>query len=196
MRILGIDPGSVVTGFGLLESREKKFRLLESGAIRPDPKLPFEKRLLRIYDELLKLISERTPDEVALESIYHGENVKTTMKLCHARGVIILAVVNSNLPLFEYTPTEVKRAVVGRGSASKSQVRFMVEQILGHLEIGKGHDTSDAIALAICHSHRDRNNDRSPDRKDSLQEKLRKMGAFDGKRRGSTNPSPKPKRQK
>jgi crossover junction endodeoxyribonuclease RuvC len=183
MLILGLDPGSVVTGYGLVESASRRFRLIDSGAIRPDPKLPFARRLLQIYDDLLTLISRRPPDEVALESVFYGENVQTMMKMCHARGVILLAVVNSDLPLSEYTPAEVKRAVVGTGSASKSQVRFMVEQILGLPKIEGPYDTSDAIALALCHSHRRAENVPDSRRKNNLEDKLRQMGAYDSKNR-------------
>ena len=183
MRILGIDPGSVVTGYGLVESAARRSRLIDSGAIRPDPKLPFGKRLLQIYDDLLTLISDCAPDEVALESVFYGENVQTMMKMCHARGVILLAVVNSDLPLFEYTPAEVKRAVVGTGSASKSQVRFMVEQILGLPPLDGPYDTSDALALALCHSHRHVGGAPGARPKSNLEEKLRQMGAYDKKNR-------------
>jgi len=105
------------------------------------------------------------------------------MKMCHARGVILLAVANSGLPLFEYAPSEVKRAVVGTGSASKPQVRFMVEQILGLPKLEGPHDTSDAIALALCHSHRRAENTLGSRRKNNLEEKLRQMGAYDRKNR-------------
>jgi crossover junction endodeoxyribonuclease RuvC len=183
MRILGIDPGSVVTGYGLVESVARRSRLIDSGFIRPDSKLPFGKRLLQIYDDLLTLISDCAPDEVALESVFYGENVQTMMKMCHARGVILLAVVNSDLPLFEYTPAEVKRAVVGTGSASKAQVRFMVEQILDLPPSDHPDDTYDAVALALCHSHRRASGVPGSRRRNSLEEKLREMGAYDRKNR-------------
>jgi crossover junction endodeoxyribonuclease RuvC len=166
-----------------VESASRRCRLIDSGAIRPDPQLPFGKRLLQIYDDLLTLIAHRTPDEVALESVFYGENVQTMMKMCHARGVILLAVVNSDLPVFEYTPAEVKRAVVGRGSASKAQVRFMVEQILSLPKTDGLYDTSDAIALALCHSHRNAHSVPDSRRKNNLEDKLRKMGAYDRKDR-------------
>ena len=181
MLILGIDPGSVVTGYGLVESAPRRFRLIDSGVIRPDPKLPFARRLLQIYDDLLTLIADRTPDEVALESVFYGENVQTMMKMCHARGVIVLAVVNSNRPLSEYTPAEVKRAVVGTGAASKEQVRFMVQQILGLPALDGPYDTTDAIAIALCHSHRRAESALSSRRKNNLEEKLRQMGAYNRK---------------
>ncbi|OGG56882.1 MAG: crossover junction endodeoxyribonuclease RuvC [Candidatus Handelsmanbacteria bacterium RIFCSPLOWO2_12_FULL_64_10] len=181
MRILGIDPGSVVTGYGLVESASRRSRLIDSGFIRPDPKLPFGKRLLQIYDDLLTLISDCAPDEVALESVFYGENVQTMMKMCHARGVILLAVVNSDLPLFEYTPAEVKRAVVGTGSASKAQVRFMVEQILDLSPSDNPDDTYDAVALALCHSHRRASGVPGSRRTNNLEDRLRQMGAYDRK---------------
>ena len=187
MLILGIDPGSVVTGYGFVHSGPGRCRLVDSGVIRPDSKLPFEKRLLQIYDDLLCLIAQRPPDEVALESVFHGKNVQTMMKMCHARGVILLAVVNSALPVCEYTPTQVKRSVVGRGSASKEQVRFMIQQILGLPKVEGPPDVSDALALAICHSHRGGLDLPDARRSRNLEEKLRQMGAFD---RGHKLPAP------
>jgi crossover junction endodeoxyribonuclease RuvC len=178
MLILGIDPGSVLTGYGLVESRSRRFRLVDSGVIRPDPKLPFAKRLLQIYDDLLTLIADRPPDEVALESAFYGKNVQTMMKMCHARGVILLAVMNRDLPLYEYTPAEVKRAVVGSGSASKAQVAFMIERMLGLPPIRGPYDTSDALALALCHAHRAGVAIPEPRGRNRLDEKLRRMGAY------------------
>lgn len=185
MRILGIDPGSVVTGYGLLEFSVRRFRLVDSGVIRPDPGLPFDRRLLQIYNDLLVLVADRSPDEVALESVFYGQNVQTMMRMCHARGVILLAVASRGTPLFEYSPSEVKRAVVGNGAASKEQVRFMVQQILGLPDMKVPLDTTDAVALAICHSHRRTDGIQGSRPRSNLEEKLRLMGAYDRRRKVS-----------
>ena len=153
MVILGIDPGSVVTGYGVIEHQNRRNRLITSGCLRPDPKLDFAQRLLKIYDGLLELVSDVSPDEVALETVFYGPNVQTMMKLCHARGVILLALANSALPVYEYAPREVKKAVVGKGSASKEQVQFMMKRLFQDSDIPDTLDVTDAIAIALCHAH-------------------------------------------
>ncbi|MDA0745964.1 MAG: crossover junction endodeoxyribonuclease RuvC [bacterium] len=154
MRILGIDPGSVSTGYGVIDHQNRKSRLVTCGSLQSAPGLPFEKRLLEIYDRLLELISDVTPDEAAVESAFYGANVKTLMKLCHARGVILLALANSNVPIFEYSPREVKKSVVGRGAASKEQVQFMVQNIFKIETLPDTYDATDAIGIALCHANR------------------------------------------
>ncbi len=153
MIILGIDPGSVVTGFGLVEHQNRKNRLLQCGCIRPGNKLSFPRRLLYIYDHLLALVADICPHEVALESVFYGANTQSLIKLCQARGAIVTALANSDLPIFEYAPREVKRAVVGRGSASKEQVQFMIQRLLGKEAVDQGFDATDAVAIALCHAH-------------------------------------------
>ena len=153
MIILGIDPGSVVTGFGLVEHQNRKNRLLKCGCIRPGNKLSFPQRLLYIYDHLLALVADAGPHEVALESVFYGPNTQSLIKLCQARGAIVTALANSDLPIFEYSPREVKRAVVGRGSASKEQVQFMIQRLLGKEAVDQGFDATDAVAIALCHAH-------------------------------------------
>ena len=154
MVILGVDPGSVITGYGVVDHANRKNRLVRCGCIQTDPKLPFQNRLIEIYDRLQELISDISPDEVALESAFYGANVKTLMKMCHARGVIMLALANSDLPISEYSPREVKKAVVGNGGASKEQVQYMVKSLFGS-ELGSDKlDVSDAIAIALCHANR------------------------------------------
>ena len=152
--ILGIDPGSVVTGYGVIESLNRKNRLVTCGPLRPNPKLPFARRLLEIYDGLLALVASVAPDEVASEATFYGANVQTLMKMCHARGAILLALANSDLPVFEYSPREVKKAVVGRGGASKEQVGFMVRRIFGVDVPCSAYDVTDAVAIALCHANR------------------------------------------
>ena len=156
MVILGIDPGSVVTGYGVVECRDRERRLVDCGLLRPGSDLPFPKRLLRIYDDLLRLVADASPDEVAIEAVFHGVNVKTLMKMCHARGAIMVALANSDVPIFEYAPREVKKAVVGRGNASKEQVQFMVSQLFGMKERPETYDVTDALAVALCHANRGR----------------------------------------
>lgn len=181
MVILGIDPGSVVTGYGVIESRDRKHKLLSCGCLRPDPKLPFPQRLLEIYDRLLSLIADTAPDEAAVEAVFYGANVQTMMKMCHARGTILLALANSDLPIFEYSPREVKKAVVGRGGASKEQVEFMVRSLFKLDRTPETHDVTDAVGIALCHSNRralqgGRKGGRT---RNDLADKLQAAGAFE-----------------
>ncbi len=153
MIILGIDPGSVVTGFGLVEHQNRKNQLLKCGCIRPNHKLTFPQRLLYIYDQLLALVASSSPNEVALESVFYGANTQSLIKLCQARGAIVTALANSDLPIFEYAPREIKKAVVGRGSASKEQVQFMIQRLFGKKALDQALDATDAVAIALCHAH-------------------------------------------
>ena len=180
MVILGIDPGSVVTGYGVVEHQNRKSRLVTCGCLRPDARLPFARRLLEIYDGLLELVSNVAPDEVAVEAVFYGANVQTLVKMCHARGAILLALANSHLPIFEYSPREVKKAVVGRGGASKEQVQFMVQRILGMDKLPQPHDVTDAVAVALCHANRGGLLEgHKGQRKGDLEAKLREAGAYD-----------------
>ena len=153
MIILGIDPGSVVTGFGVVEHQNRKNRLLRCGCIRPGSTLSFPQRLLYIYDHLLEVVADTSPNEVALESVFYGANTQSLIKLCQARGAIVTALANSDLPIFEYAPREVKKAVVGKGSASKEQVQFMIQRIFGKQALEQTFDATDAVAIALCHAH-------------------------------------------
>lgn len=152
--VLGIDPGTLVTGYGIVARRGTALRLLTCGTItnRSDTPMPF--RLQRIYRGLRSLVRNHEPDEVAIESAFYGKNVQSALKLGHARGVSLLAAVEKNLPTAEYSPREVKRAVVGKGNATKEQVRFMVRAILAAPSDPMLLDASDALAVAICHCHR------------------------------------------
>ena len=154
MVILGIDPGSVITGFGAIETENRKTRLIGCGCVRTSAKTPFAQRLRKIYGELAETLSRYHPDEVAVEDIFYSNNVKTALKIGHARGVILLAAADAGLPIAEYSPREVKKAVVGSGSASKEQVQFMVKRILALKETPQPYDTTDALAVALCHAHR------------------------------------------
>ncbi len=153
MIILGIDPGSVVTGFGLVEHQNRKNRLLQCGCIRPGHKLSFPQRLLYIYDHMIDLVADSSPHEVALESVFYGANTQSLIKLCQARGAIVTALANSDLPIFEYAPREVKKAVVGRGGAAKEQVQFMIQRLFGKRALDQDLDATDAVAIALCHAH-------------------------------------------
>lgn len=153
MVILGVDPGSVVTGYGVLTRQNRKNKFLSCGIIRPDADLPFSQRLLYIYDHLLELVSDVSPDEVAVESVFYGANTQSLIKLCQARGAILTALANSDLPIFEYAPREVKKAVVGRGGATKEQVKFMIERLFGQQSLVNTLDATDGVAIALCHAH-------------------------------------------
>jgi crossover junction endodeoxyribonuclease RuvC len=152
--ILGIDPGTLVTGYGIVTRRGDKLHLMTCGTITNRSDVPMPERLQKIYRGLQTLVKKHAPDEVALESAFYGKNVQSALKLGHARGVALLAAVEGNLPTAEYSPREVKQAVVGKGNATKEQVRFMVSAILstpcGTMQL----DASDALAVAICHCHR------------------------------------------
>ncbi len=153
MRIFGIDPGSERTGYGCVETDGSRHRLLTSGAISSAALTAFPLRLLAIHSRLTALLAEYHPDCVAIEDLFHAKNARSALKLGHARGVAMLAAVEAGVPLAEYTPAEVKRAVVGYGRAEKHQVQHMVKLILGLAELPVPHDAADAIAVAICHVH-------------------------------------------
>ena len=152
--ILGIDPGTLVTGYGVIARQRNSLRLLGSGTVRNPPGASMPLRLKTIFQELCTIIQTYHPDELAIESAFYGKNAQSALKLGHARGVAILAAVVYEIPTAEYSPREVKKAIVGTGSASKEQVQYMVKSMLRISDNPMLHDTSDAIAIAICHSHR------------------------------------------
>jgi crossover junction endodeoxyribonuclease RuvC len=153
VRIFGIDPGSVRTGFGCVESDGSRHRLVACGAITAPARLPFPERLLAIHTALVAEIAKARPDCVAVEALFHAVNARSALQLGHARGVALLAATQARLPVAEYPPAEVKRAVVGYGRAEKSQVQQMVRLLLGLDDIPGPLDVSDALAVAICHVH-------------------------------------------
>jgi crossover junction endodeoxyribonuclease RuvC len=153
VRIFGIDPGSERTGYGCVESDGRRHRLVICGAISASIGDSFPARLARIHRELSKLLAECRPDCVAVENLFHAANVRSALKLGHARGVAMLAAIEAGCTLVEYTPAEVKRAVVGYGRAEKRQVQQMVKLLLGLSEAPSPHDAADALAVAICHVH-------------------------------------------
>ena len=153
MRILGIDPGSERTGYGCVESDGSRHRLVDCGAIATRAAAPFPDKLLEIHTRLAALLRRHGPDCVAIENLFHAVNVRSALKLGHARGVAMLAAVEAGVPVVEYTPAEIKRAVVGYGRAEKPQVQHMVKLILGLAAAPAPHDAADALAVAICHLH-------------------------------------------
>lgn len=153
MRIFGIDPGSERTGYGCVESDGRTTRLVMYGVISALPSDAFPQRLARIHQELSEALIRCTPDCVAIEDLFHSVNVRSALKLGHARGVAMLAAVEAGCPVAEYTPTEIKRAVVGYGRADKHQVQQMIQLLLGLEQLPSPHDAADALAVAICHLH-------------------------------------------
>jgi crossover junction endodeoxyribonuclease RuvC len=153
VRIFGIDPGSERTGYGCVETDGFRHRLLDCGAITSPAMTSFPDRLLAIHTRLAELLRQLGPDCVAIENLFFATNVKSALKLGHARGVAMLAAVEAGVPVMEYTPAEIKRAVVGYGRAEKHQVQQMVKVILGLSEVPSPHDAADALAVAICHVH-------------------------------------------
>lgn len=153
MRVLGIDPGYAIIGYGLVEKRGNDVLPLQYGVIRTEANLPIEERLLEIYNDLEKLIEAFAPDSIAIEKLYFNTNEKTAINVSQARGVIVLACAKSNIPIYEYTPLQVKMSVVGYGRAEKKQVQEMTRSILKLSKIPKPDDAADALAIAVCHAH-------------------------------------------
>jgi len=153
VRIFGIDPGSDRTGYGCVESDGSRHRIVACGAIRTLPLAAFPDKLLDIHTRLAALLRECHPDAVAIENLFHAANVRSALRLGHARGVAMLAAVEAGVRVFEYTPAEIKRAVVGYGRAEKPQVQHMVKLLLGLAAVPSPHDAADALAVAICHVH-------------------------------------------
>ena len=153
MRVLGVDPGTRFVGFGLVEKQGGNWHAVESGVINI-PKLNFSEKLLFIYDQLLKIITAVLPDAMALEEVYVTQNAKTTLKLGHARGVIMLAAAQKNVPVYEYAPRSIKQAVCGQGGATKTQVQGMISQILKIPVNELKEDEADGLAAALCHAYR------------------------------------------
>lgn len=151
MKILGIDPGYATVGFGLIQSDKGQHTLLQYGTITTPAEMAFPQRLVMIYDDMMQILEKLRPDAVSVEELFWGHNVTTGIGVSHGRGVILLAVAQCGIPLFEYTPMQVKQAVVGYGKAGKSQVMDMTRRILKMDKIPRPDDAADAIALALCH---------------------------------------------
>ena len=152
MRILGIDPGYGITGFGIVEAQRGACRLLRCGAITTPPNTDFNWRLGEIYNNMTELMQLAQADAVAIEELFFGNNVTTGIKVAQARGVILLAVQQAGGPVYDYKPMQVKQAVVGYGNASKHQVMDMTKRILNLPAVPKPDDAADAVAIALCHA--------------------------------------------
>ena len=152
MRILGIDPGYGITGFGIVEAQRGACRLLRCGAITTPPNTDFNWRLGEIYNNMTELMQLAQADAVAIEELFFGNNVTTGIKVAQARGVILLAVQQAGVPVYEYKPMQVKQAVVGYGNASKPQVMDMTKRILNLPAVPKPDAAADAVAIALCHA--------------------------------------------
>ncbi|MDP4095186.1 crossover junction endodeoxyribonuclease RuvC [Paenibacillus sp. P96] len=153
MRILGIDPGIAIVGFGFVDKQGSKVVPVQYGCIQTEAHTPEEERLLHVYEGMKQLIDKYKPDAVALEKLFFNRNVTTAMAVSQARGVLVLAAVQSGLPVAEYTPMQVKQAIVGYGKAEKKQVQEMVRMFLKLQVVPKPDDVADALAVAICHAH-------------------------------------------
>ena len=152
MRILGIDPGYGITGFGLIESERGQSRLLQCGAITTPPGMDFSARLEIIYEDMRKLLDMAKPDAVAIEELFFGQNVTTGIGVAQSRGVILLAIRQAGLEVTSYKPMQVKQALVGYGGATKHQMQDMTKRLLHLNEMPKPDDAADAIAIALCHA--------------------------------------------
>ena len=153
MRILGIDPGIALTGFGIVEKSGVSIKAGSYGHISTEAHTPVPDRLKILYDDMVNIVQEYRPDVVVVEELFFNKNVKTAIIAAQARGVIILSAVNNGVAVEEYTPLQVKQAITGYGRANKQQVQFMVKEILRLKEIPKPDDTADALAIAICHAN-------------------------------------------
>lgn len=151
MRILGIDPGYAIIGYGAVDTKTMKSEAY--GVIRTEAGIPIEERLAEIYDNMCELLRMFRPDHVAIEKLYFNTNEKTAINVSQARGVIVLACVKSGVKVYEYTPLQVKMSVVGYGRAEKLQVQDMTKRLLGLAKIPKPDDAADALAIALCHAN-------------------------------------------
>jgi len=154
VRVFGIDPGSARTGYGCVQGDGTRHRVVAYGAIGISASRTFPEKLHIIHRELKTLLTRHRPDCVAIENLFHAVNAKSALKLGHARGVAMLAAVEAGVPIFEYTPAEVKQSVVGYGRAEKGQVQSMMQLLLGLSEPPAPFDAADALAIAVCHLHR------------------------------------------
>lgn len=152
MRILGIDPGYAIIGYGIIENDNGKLRPLDYGAVETPAKLPTAERLIMIEEKMTEMIEEVEPDEIAIEELFFNTNITTGIKVAQARGVVLLTCAKHCDRLFEYTPLQIKSTVTGNGTASKQQVQFMVRSLLRLKETPKPDDAADALAAAICHA--------------------------------------------
>jgi crossover junction endodeoxyribonuclease RuvC len=153
VKIFGVDPGSERTGYGCIESSGGRYRLVTCGILSAPARSTFPEKLLAIHTGLRSLLDRHRPDCMAVEDIFYAKNVRSALKLGHARGVALLAASEAAIPVVEYSPAEIKRSVVGYGRAEKAQVQTMMKLLLGLDAVPSPHDVADALAVAICHIH-------------------------------------------
>ena len=152
MRILGIDPGIAIVGFGLIESNRGSVRMLQYGAVTTEAGLPLATRLVQIENDMTALIAQLKPDEIAVEELFFSKNITTGIAVAHGRGVILCTAERLGVPIFEYTPMQVKQAVAGYGLADKKQVMDMTKRLLKLKAVPRPDDAADALAIALCHA--------------------------------------------
>lgn len=153
MKILGIDPGTAITGFGVIQTDGQKHSFIDAGVIRTPAKQALELRLETIFDDMNELIKTHKPDHVAVEQLFFAQNTTTAMSVAHARGVVLLSIIKGGLDHSEYTPLQIKQALTGYGRADKKQIQEMVRVMLNMKSIAKPDDAADALAVAICHAN-------------------------------------------
>ena len=153
MRILGIDPGFAIVGFGIIDYTGNHFSVVDYGSIETKAGTPFDSRLLTIHTELAGLVDRYSPDVMSIEELFFNTNAKTAINVGQASGVLVLAAAQKGIPIFEYTPLQVKQATVGYGRADKNQVQQMVKTLLALESIPKPDDVADALSVAVCHAH-------------------------------------------
>lgn len=153
MIILGVDPGTATTGYGVIDSAKGMNKFVEYGCILTKSSENLENRLVTIFDELTEIIKKFKPEMVAVEELFFASNAKTAISVGHARGVILLACSKAKVPVYEYTPLQVKQAICGYGRGDKQQIQKMVKALLGLDEIPKPDDAADGLAIAICHAN-------------------------------------------
>lgn len=153
MRILGIDPGFAITGYSIIEYKGNHFTLIDSGAILTKAGESFPDRLVKIYDDMQNIIDTYKPEVLSIEELFFNTNTTTAINVAQARGIVLVVAKKNNVPIYEYTPLQIKQSVVGYGRADKIQVQKMVKTILGVDKLPKLDDTTDSMAAAICHAH-------------------------------------------
>lgn len=156
MTILGVDPGFAITGYGIIENNCGKLKMVDYGVITTDAELELPKRLLLLHDGLTAVINKYKPNVLAVEELFFSKNIKTAIKVAHGRGVAVMCGSKAGLDVFEYTPLQVKQAIVGYGRADKNQIQQMTKLMLNLNEIPKPDDAADALAIAICHANTNR----------------------------------------
>lgn len=153
MRIIGIDPGYAIVGFGVIEYVNSRFTVVNYGAVTTPAGINFNRRLEIIYRDICQVLDTFKPESLAIEKLYFQNNQKTAIDVAEARGVILLAAVQRHIEIYEYTPLEVKKSITGYGQAVKKQVQEMTKRVLNLPAIPKPDDTADALAMAVCHAH-------------------------------------------